>query len=89
MSTHLSLFGEKSTSNRILISMGHGPIESLGHGSKKLLHNNIPVRVVLTPTKIKVGCTDVTIEALKYLILEWEKKFNPTAEEIVLQHGIN
>lgn len=47
--------------------------------------NNEDIRVVLQRDKISVGCTDVTPEALQYLLDEHKKKFNYS--EVVLQSG--
>lgn len=43
-------------------------------------------RVVLRKSTISVACTDVTPEALRYILNEYEKAF-PEGREVVLQNG--
>lgn len=54
----------------------------------KIVEFGQPKRVVLRKEKISVGCRDVSVEALKFLLSEWEKKFGADGlREYVIQDG--
>lgn len=59
------------------------PKITFAHG--KLLHNNLNCRVVLRKDLVSIGCSDITPEAIRYLLDEYERAFPETAEEVVLQ----
>jgi len=46
-----------------------------------------PARVVLQKDKISVGCTDITVAAMRHLLAEHDKKFAVKPELYVLQEG--
>jgi hypothetical protein len=54
---------------------------------KTVTHNGTQTRVVLRKTKISVGCSDITPEALEYVLAEYKKAFGDG--EVVLQVGVN
>lgn len=43
------------------------------------------IRIVLRKNRISIGCSDITIEAARKIIAEYEKKFGEQPEEYVLQ----
>lgn len=58
------------------------PNISLHHG--KICHDGDPCRVVLKKDKISVGCTDITPEALRWVLSAYEKAFSESPV-VVLQ----
>lgn len=64
-----------SRNNRPLITLDSG----------KVKHNGVSCRVVLRKGMISVGCSDVTPEAARFLLDEYEKSFPEPITEIVLQ----
>lgn len=52
----------------------------------RVLHNGNVTRVELRKQVVSVGCTDATIETLRFLISEHEKHF-PDCPAYVLQTG--
>jgi hypothetical protein len=54
---------------------------------KTVTHNGTQTRVVLRKKKISVGCSDITPEALEYVLNEYKKAFGDG--EVVLQAGSN
>lgn len=54
-----------------------------------IVHNGEPVRVVVRRGSISIGCTDVSIEAARALLQEYDERFSVRSEEIgfVIQDG--
>lgn len=52
----------------------------------KVTHDGMVCRVVVRRALIKVACTDITPEALKKVLKEWEAHFGKP-EEFVVQDG--
>ena len=52
----------------------------------KVTHDGTVCRVIMRRNLISVACTDVTPEALKKVLSEWEKHFSES-EPIVVQGG--
>lgn len=63
-------------------TLGARPV--IAYDGKEVLHCGMPCRVVMRKGIVSVGCSDVTIEALRYLLSEYDKHF-PELKEIVLQ----
>lgn len=51
----------------------------------EFLHNGIRVRVVLRRDTISFACSDVTVEAVRQLLAEYDRKFSSEPSEYVLQ----
>lgn len=62
----------------------HRPCISLSC-ENKILHDCKPCRVVLRKHKISVGCSDITPQALKFLLDEYNKSFKPEEREVVIE----
>ena len=72
-----------NSASRVCISLDAQTNSTCGY---VILHGNTTARVVLTPTHICVGCTDVEIKAAKYLVKQWEEKFGELKQkEYILQ----
>lgn len=49
-----------------------------------IYHNEDRCRIVFQSDVIRIGCSDVTVEAMRIILAEWEKAFSNT---IVYQNG--
>jgi hypothetical protein len=52
-----------------------------------ITHNGKPCKVVLTPSLISVGCSDVSPEALRGLIEHYDRHFPDHKQVVVIQPG--
>lgn len=68
---------------RPLVSLNNGKVH---HGYPGRAESGEPARVVLKKERISVACTDVTPEALRFILAEYDKAF-PSEKEVVLQEG--
>ena len=50
-----------------------------------VMHNSIPTRVVFTRELISIGCTDITVDAAKYIIDKYKEAFPELTKEVILQ----
>lgn len=63
------------------------PLISLKQGV--VVHNDKKVTVILSRNKIMIGCTDVTVDALLFIIAKYEEQFGKCLNEYIkIQEGI-
>lgn len=48
-------------------------------------NNGEPIRMVMSRSKIRLGCTEITPNAAKFILSEWEMRFGKAETEIVIQ----
>ena len=68
--------GNGNSASRFNIALSMGTI----------VHNGMPCRIVMKRSLISVGCTDITPEAAKRILDEYNKRFGQE-NEIVVQNG--
>ena len=78
-----------SPSERVKITYGSYEERFLDEVKPKLgiLHNNKPTRIEFSRSLIKIGCTDITPEALEYLYTEYRCKYPKEDTFITFQKG--
>lgn len=59
---------------------------AMQEGKPTVLHNGIPTRVVFRANQISIGCTDITPEAARFLLQEYDKHF-PAEKTVEFQPG--
>lgn len=61
-------------------------IREFGNSGRIFVHGKEAL-FTLSPTLIKVGCTDITPQAAQYITAEWHRLFGDKTQEVVLQLG--
>lgn len=55
----------------------------IGFNDGVITHNEQPCRVVMRRDLISIGCSDVTIEAMRELVKQYEDKFGDDREFVI------
>lgn len=61
------------------------PLISLSQG--KICHNGKPCKIVMRRGKISIACSDITPEALDWLIDKYLQNFDEGKSAVVVQEG--
>lgn len=70
-------------------ALAHRPLIHMSPEGRTVLHNGEVTRIVMGRKKISIGCTDITPEAMRYLVKQYNARFPDPDEDIpvVLQTG--
>lgn len=68
------------------VTYGHSRPKIALNEEGKVTHDGTVCRVVARKGLISVACTDVTPEALRKVLTDWEKHFG-SSESVVIQTG--